>query len=247
MKTEDDIFISLIIPTRGLFRLELLKKCIHSFFSKAKWGNFLEAIIVTDLDDIDYRREIEDYFLENQYNVKLITRRRDLRYFNRDYMNYATQCSQGSMIWALNDDTEMETSGYDEIIHSAVSQFMKVSEYRNIYILTDDSTHTTEDRNIIYEDGCCFPLISRLAAEKINGLFPQEINIWGADTVLFKIFQGVPNSIIDLSKDIKLAHHSHHNGSREKDETSESGSKHTNRSTLTEQENMKYIRPLWGK
>jgi hypothetical protein len=58
MKTEDNIFISLVIPTRGMFRLELLKKCLTSFFSKAKWTNFVEALIVMDLDDMDYRREV---------------------------------------------------------------------------------------------------------------------------------------------------------------------------------------------
>jgi hypothetical protein len=246
MKTEDNIFISLVIPTRGMFRLELLKKCLTSFFSKAKWTNFVEALIVMDLDDMDYRREVEAYLLENQYNVKIITRRRDLKNFNRDYVNYATQCSQGSLIWGLNDDTEVETSGYDSIIHDAIQQYMKTTKYRNFYILTDDSTHTTEDRNIIHEKGCCFPIISRFAAEKINGLVPKEINLWGADIALFEIFKGVPNSIIDLSKHVKLAHHSHHNGSREKDETSETGYRHTLKSSLTDEENMSYIRPLWS-
>jgi len=249
MKTEDDIFVSLIIPTRGIFRLELLKQCVNSFFYKAKWSDAVEVIIVMDLDDVEYRREVEKFFLDNQYNFKLITRRRDLKYFNRDYMNYACQCSQGNIIWALNDDTEMETSGYDAIIHNAIGQYIKTTKYRNFYIMTDDSTHTSEDRDIVHENankGCCFPLISRFAAEKINGLFPKEINIWGADIALFEIFKGVPNSIIDLSEHVKLAHHSHHNGTREKDETSQNGYKYTEKSGLTEEEKMDYVRPLWS-
>lgn len=143
----------------------------------------------------------------------------------------------------------METPEWDKEIINRVSNPL----INSFYISVNDGTHINneshathaewEGRDIQSELGCCFPILTRSAYQDLGFFMPNEINMWGADIALYKIFLRHPEKIIRIPE-IKVLHHSWHNGSREKDETASALEKIANKSSLTNQEIERYSERL---
>jgi len=241
VRNHTNIDFSLIIPTRTLGRQKWLKKCLKSFFGKAEMPSRVEAILLMDLDDILSCRATQKFCLEKGYNIQIIIKPRDQQLFTQSYQCHGAQCSTGKYIWALNDECEMMTEGWDTIISAAGDEFFERVRSSVMYISIDDDTHTGRKKN----KGCCFPIVSLATAEALNGNFPAEISNWGADTSLYQVFRmSCPDHIIDLSKEIKVLHHCHHNGRRERDELNIDVEKNSGHSYLDESELDRYSNRL---
>src|SRR5579859_7547389 len=159
MRNITDIKISLIIPTRN--RFSLLQNCIRSFFEKATSQSVVEAIMVCDFDDCTVRN-MDEIALTNNWNLKMVFQRQS-NMIIRDYNNYGSQCSTGKFIWILNDECEMVTKNWDEILCDKCEEFLVDKPDRIVYVKIDDSTHTSWRRED--ELGCCFPILSREAVD----------------------------------------------------------------------------------
>ena len=245
MRVHENVVFSLLVPTRGLIRLDLFKSCVESFVSKAVDKNCFEFVVTMDLDDKEHRAKVEEYFESNDYNFKIITIRRNQIEFSRDYMNHAAQCSSGKYIWALNDDVENVTEEWDRVLKELISAHPDPEGH--LYISVDDSTHTVDaaGRGILIDShGSCFPMLSRKSCEAMNGLFPTKVNVWGADSTLFRIFKHFPDRMLRGVDYVKLLHHSHNNFTREQDETSQTGINFSRHCSLNFPEEQVYVNML---
>lgn len=236
-----EVDFSLIIPTRS--RPELLRRCLLSFFSKAKRKPNNEAILLADHDDTSVR-DISDFILSNHINAKVITVwRSDLMI--RDYNNFGAQCTLGKYIWMLNDDFEMVTDNWDEKLKNVIEDFTQSNGDRCAYVMVDDSTHGPSGWNVLGARGCCCPIMTRETVEAMNGIMPWQINSWGADIALFHIFRKLAKyRILDFSSQIRVLHHSRHNNSAAPDEVNRRVERISGRQGVNGDEEMSYINRL---
>lgn len=232
---------SLIIPTRD--RIDMLKRCLTSFFSNAKRPHNNEAVLIVDLDDKGIR-DFADFIIENKFNVRIIQTWQS-KMTIRDYNNYGAQCSLGKYIWMLNDDYEMTNKDWDEVIKTRIEEFCQKNNNRIAYVSVDDSTHT--EWKIETTHGCCCPILTREAVEAMNGIMPSEINSWGADISLFQIFKRIKEDrILNLNGEIKVLHHCRHNKTATVDGTARRVEQISVKTVLTESEIGVYIDRLNG-
>lgn len=223
MRNTSLIDFTLVIPSRSLTRLPYLTKCLDSFFGKASTPEKVEAIILLDIDDTEHIREVTDLCADRPYNTQIIIKERDIVSFNKKYQNHGAQCGSGRFVWALNDECEMTTDDWDSTILDSSIKHQEKNGTSVMYVAVSDDTHIHVDGGIL-EWGSCFPILSLSAAEAINGIIPPEIGNWGGDTHLFNIFKNYFRELVlDLSEEVKVLHHSHHNGRRDFDETSNTG------------------------
>ena len=247
VKIYTNIDFTLIIPTRSLGRQEWLDRSLNSFYGKAMYPNLVEAIVLLDSDDPETCAATQKLVLkyEEKYdaNIKMVIQKRDINLFTEKYQNYGVQCSTGKFTWALNDECEMVTQDWDEIIRKALCDFYKIKRSTVAYIAIDDDTHVKTNKWRKY--GCCFPILTIAATEAINGNFPAEISNWGADSAIYSIFtNSLPDHIIDLTNQVSLIHHSSHNGRREADDIGLQVSNNSTVVTLSEGEMKMYERRL---
>ena len=77
MRKTKSVNFSLVIPSRSMGRLNLLKNCLLSFFKKADHPEDVEAIVLMDLDDEKYCKRVQEFCNSKGYNVQLIIRKND--------------------------------------------------------------------------------------------------------------------------------------------------------------------------
>lgn len=247
VKIYTEIDFSLIIPTRSLGRQKWLDKSLDSFFGKAMHPEFVEAIILLDSDDVKACIATQELALkyEEKYDatIKIVIQKRDTDRFTEKYQNFGVQCSTGKFTWALNDECEMVTQDWDEIIRKSLYDFYNKKNTTVAYIAVDDDTHVKSGH--WRRRGCCFPILTAAAAEAINGNFPAEISNWGADSAIYTIFDHcMPDHIIDLTGAISLIHHSSHNGRRDQDDIGHEVANNSTIVSLSEGELKMYERRL---
>lgn len=217
---------SLFLPTRE--RPELLKACVDTFFCLAKNPEHVEMVIVMDDDDQSYA-EFEEFAKRSYFDLKILKVPRSVHH-QRDYNNVAASQTIGRYIWGLNDDTEMVTRNWDEILENAIEDHLTSINSRIAYIGMDDSTHTEvgnsethpewNGKNLAQEYGCCFPILTREAYEKLGFFCPNEIDMWGADIALYRIFQQRPQALLRVPN-VKVLHKTYHIGTRPADKVCE--------------------------
>lgn len=231
MDVKERMNFSLFLASRG--RPELLIQCVSSFFLQATHPQRVEMIVVLDHNDPE-SHEFDSFAANNsQWDIKTLKVRRSTRH-QKDYNNRAAMLANGDVLWVLNDDCKMETKSWDEILASKIPKGV-------YYVSIDDSTHVElkdytnhpewKGRDLAEEYGCCFPLLTREAYHKLGCFFPEEIEAWGADLALYSIFKPYPQKIIRIPE-VKILHHSWHNGTREKDDISENVKKVSKTTTL---------------
>lgn len=225
---------SLIIPSRG--RTNLLANCLASFWNQAcsLHRDEIEFVLAVDADDYETLSFINS--VRQQYPIKVLVS--SFRHNNSKYLiNLPAKIAKGKYIWVLNDECLINILCWDIILKLNIEEKL-VNSDRIAYIMVGDGTHV--DRGIDNEYGVCFPILTREAVEKLEGVFPEEIQGHGADTELFNIFKKYPNRIIDC-KHIGIQHISPHNKTRESDLTHHRMIHYSTKTQLEQHEVRKYI------
>lgn len=213
MRNPSSIDFSLILPSRS--RVSSLRRMLDSFYSRASHPEKLEAVVMADFDDptmICFGQ-----YISEQFQGRVIFGQRSTKMI-RDYNNYGSQCARGKYLFQLNDDFEMVTDHWDEIIANAIESFLADKRDRVAYVQIDDSTHTNWGRED--EWGCCCPVLTVEAVDIMNAFMPNEIDMWGADIYLWRIFRRVNELYPRILRalDVKVLHHCRHNQSTPPDE-----------------------------
>ncbi|MEK6882889.1 MAG: glycosyltransferase, partial [Nanoarchaeota archaeon] len=199
--------ISLIIPTRK--RRPLLEQCLRSFAERATAKSSFDFWIVGDIDDAPGSLFKIEEFIENlgvtQYNI-LVREQSD--FINEDYYNWAARQCKGEILFPINDDVQMITDGWDDLLLKIHNN----EKDKSYYIRFDDNTHWPHNK------ACCFPPISRKLFNILDRIFPKEIAAGGADSQFYEIIRNLDRNIIIDTPNLKILHHCSHNKTRGKDE-----------------------------
>ncbi len=202
------IDFSLILATRE--RHTLLKNLLRSITATTAVPERTEVVVVMDDDDLNSVGYIPRY-QELCPRARFIVKPRS-RNLNEDYLNWAyREHTSGSSLIVLNDDAEFETHNWDDVIRSKLAQYMKDKPDGIAYGWIED--RLKQRHGMSY---CCFPLVTRKAADHLGFVMPAQFKAWGADIALWRIFHKIER-VCDLSE-VTIDHISPHNKSREKDD-----------------------------
>ena len=187
--------ISILIPTRN--RISDLRRLLNSIHCKTFNLNSIELIVCVDFDD---KKTIE-YLLNNKYSwfkdIKLIIRKQADN-MSDDYYNLMAKASSGDLLWVLNDDCEIETKYWDNIIREKVKEL----KFKIFYLDILDSTRNFNNDGNSYS---CFPMISREAFNKLGYFFIPVIKGWSADKYLFDLYNGI-DRVVPM-QEVFVIHH----------------------------------------
>jgi hypothetical protein len=202
---------SIILASRE--RVHLLDSLLNSIVNTTSDKTNCEVIVVLDNDDRVTKR-----FLERLKAIcpfaKFVFRDRAPN-LNDDYLNWAWKnYSTGKYVLVVNDDVIFKTPNWDQMAVAHLSRFLADKPDGIAYGWIEDGLKNRQG-NINY---CCFPLVTRKAAEILGFVMPPEFPGWGADIGLFRIYSSL-NRICEIT-DVVLEHISHHNGMRERDHIS---------------------------
>lgn len=202
---------SIILASRE--RIQLLDSLLSSITSHTSDKNNCEVICVLDTDDRLSRR-----FLDRLKNTcpfaKFVIRDRADN-LNDDYLNWAWKnYSTGDNIIVVNDDVVFKTPNWDHIAMAYLSRYFADKPDGIAYGWIQDGL-TNRQAGLNY---CCFPLITRKAAEIVGFVMPPQFPGWGADLAVYRIYAAV-NRICEMPS-VVLEHISYHNGGRERDHIS---------------------------
>ena len=100
-------FISIIVPFKD--KLRLLKKCIHSIFTKTEFKNF-ELVLVNNNSDSKSLYSFLKQLSLNRQNVKVINYEKPFNFSAIN--NYAIPYCKGDTLLFLNNDTEVISKGW---------------------------------------------------------------------------------------------------------------------------------------
>lgn len=204
MRNKSNINFSLIVPTRN--RFELLKNNMPTFFKLAKHPTQVEIILIVDFDDPSIQDVLS--LLTGLPNTYLICQHRT-SYLIKDYNNKGSQFSTGKYIWILNDECEMTTNHWDEILTKKIENFLQDKPDRILYTLINDDTHYSA--GVHHVSGCCFPVLTKEAVDCLNGIMPPEINAHGADYAIYHIFKAAMHPRTLDCFEVALIDHSSNN------------------------------------
>lgn len=202
---------SLILPSRN--RMDLLSGCLHSFFGKAKHADQIEAWIAFDIDDPS-SHQVDEFATKYGYNIRYIkVPRANQRH--KDYHGRLAKLVEGKYVLGLGDDTEVVQHHWDELVANETEKYLANKPDRIAYIYLGDSTHVGSNRHA--GEGSCFPMLTVEAIRASECFIPYEIEMWGGDIILFRIYNAV-GRILNISDKIQILHHSPHNRTRPADE-----------------------------
>lgn len=204
---------SIVLASRE--RVHLLDSLLSSIVNTTSDKSNCEVICVIDTDD-----RITKRFLERLKNTcpfaKFITRDRAPN-LNDDYLNWAWRNhTKGNNILVVNDDVVFKTPNWDQIAIAHLSRYLADKPDGIAYGWIEDGLKSRQG-GLNY---CCFPLITRKAAEVLGFVMPPEFPGWGADIGLYRIYSSI-NRVCEITG-VVLEHVSHHNGMRVRDHISHS-------------------------
>lgn len=202
---------SIILASRE--RVQLLDSLLSSIINTTSDKNNCEVICVIDTDD-----RITKRFLDRLKNTcsfaKFIVRDRAPN-LNDDYLNWAWRNhTKGKNILVVNDDVVFKTQNWDQLAIAHLDRYLADKPDGIAYGWIEDGLKSRQG-GLNY---CCFPLITRKAAEVVGFVMPPEFPGWGADIGLYRIYSSI-NRICEIPG-VVLDHVSHHNGMRERDHIS---------------------------
>lgn len=104
---------SITIPTRK--RIGLLKECLDSINSKTQDKSLVEIILKIDTDDQETIDFMESY--NSEIDLKKIISDRKKGYGSlHDHYNNLAEASEAEFIFGFNDDVEMVTGGWEQLL-----------------------------------------------------------------------------------------------------------------------------------
>jgi hypothetical protein len=186
--------------------------------------NLLQSIVNTtaDISNVDVHVGIDNDDsatcdacprLEAQFPfVKFHCRDRS-PFLNRDYINWMLPMSTGKYIIVCNDDAEFKTHHWDTIAMGHLGTYMVDKPDGIVYAYISDAI--LNRYGLAY---CCFPLISRVAANTVGWLMPPQLPSWNADVWTWRLYLSV-GRVLSLSE-IMIQHISYHSGLRDRDAVS---------------------------
>lgn len=118
-------YISVILTSRG--RFEQLKSSLDSLYLNCSDKNNYEVIVIFDEDD---QETIKNFLsMEKKYNFKILITKR----YGYDYLhiqqNMAAYIAEGEWFWIWNDDVEVKSQNWDQIIKEHDGEFSVLSTY----------------------------------------------------------------------------------------------------------------------
>jgi hypothetical protein len=204
---------SIILASRE--RVHLLDSLLNSIVNNTGDKNNVEVLCVIDTDDRVTRRFVERFKTTCSF-VRFIVRDRAPN-LNDDYLNWAWRnFSTGDNIVIVNDDVIFKTPNWDQHIMFALSQYLADKPDGIAYGWIEDGLKSRAG-NLNY---CCFPLVTRKAAEVVGFVMPPEFPGWGADIGLYRIYSAI-NRVCEIPV-VSFEHVSHHTGKRIRDHISHS-------------------------
>ncbi len=109
-------FISIIIPTKN--HGDDVKKCIDSVYQKSTWRNFEIILIDNGSDDEESLQIFQE--LQSKYNVRILEMPIPFNYSKLN--NTAVKEAKGNLIMLLNNDTEVITPNWLELMAGHAKQ-----------------------------------------------------------------------------------------------------------------------------
>ena len=213
-----DYFITLWIASRK--RPQLLERCIKSFIDNAFDAKVIQLLLLVDRDDQDSIDLVLNLDKTYTQNLTIIIRKQGdtlVDYYN----NYAAQCSNGHLIWGLNDECECIINHWDYLLLKRYTKDILPKQDKVFYLIIDDDSHYKN--KTVHELGCCFPILTKEAVQSLGFFMPPQIEWQGADVALFKIFKTLMTSFnverILMCDNVKVTHFSYNNGDIPADET----------------------------
>jgi hypothetical protein len=202
---------SIILASRE--RVHLLDSLLNSIVANTADHKNCEVIVAIDNDDRITRRYL-DRFQNTCPFVRFVSRDRAPN-LNDDYLNWAWRnFSTGDNIIVMNDDVVFKTPHWDHHIMANLSRYLCDKPDGVAYGWIQDGL-LNRAGGLNY---CCFPLITRKAAEVVGFVMPPQFPGWGADIGVYRIYAAI-DRICDLSS-VTLDHVSYHTGKRSRDHIS---------------------------
>ena len=123
--------VSFLIPSRN--RVELLKKSITSIVDTYEFTVDFDIMIRMDFDQADQCDQIIDWVHRNSYQdfVKVFC---GYRYYYENihkYFNELSPMSDKKWLWMWNDETLMQSQGWDKIIRPHLNKFQLIFPQNN--------------------------------------------------------------------------------------------------------------------
>lgn len=173
---------SVILNSRG--RGPLLKNLINNIENTVKFLDKIDILIRIDDDDLESVKIAEEN--EKPY-VKFYIGKRAVSL--NSCLTYLAQQSSAEFVFQVNDDCEILTRNWDEIILN------KVAEYRILNKIKDDILYVgVEDNSIDKTAGAkyaSFCAISRKAIEVIELIMYKEFVGLGGDSSIYRVYEAV--------------------------------------------------------
>jgi glycosyltransferase involved in cell wall biosynthesis len=112
--------VSIIIPAKN--KMELLKQCVDSIFSKSTYKDFEVIVIDNGSTEKDFFDLIENY--SNKYKNKFVCYHYDVPFNFSKLINYGAEKASGDYLLLLNNDTKIITPDW---IEAMVEQAQRAS------------------------------------------------------------------------------------------------------------------------
>jgi len=203
---------SIILASRE--RVHLLDSLLASIAQTTADKANVEGLVCIDKDDRVTRRFL-DRFQQNYSSCAHFILRERSRNLNEAYLTWAFRSfAKGDFAIICNDDCVFKTPNVDQIILGKLNQYLSDKPDGVVYGWIADAL-TERALGLNY---CCFPLISRKAAEAVGFVMPSYFHSWGADIAVWRIYNAI-NRVCDLGE-MLIEHISYHSNKRSRDHIS---------------------------
>lgn len=159
--------ISIIVPTRQ--RPEGVRQLLESFRRTTAKPELIELIFITDDDDKSY-----EGFAFDGLAIKWVKVKAGLPMGALNMTGY--RASTGAHVMLLNDDVELKTQGWDDVVRTAFRSF-------------DDGIALIHVNDRLFEDKLCtFPFMTREMCERMGGICPEGYRRYRIDDHIYNVF-----------------------------------------------------------
>lgn len=159
--------ISIIVPTRK--RPEGARQLLESFRWTTSKPELIEIVFITDDDDKSY-----DGFAFEGITIKWVKVKAGLPMGALNMEGY--RASTGAHVMLLNDDVELKTPGWDDLVRTAFRSF-------------DDGVVLIHVNDRLFEEKLCtFPFMTRDMCERMGGICPEDYRRYRIDDHIYNVF-----------------------------------------------------------
>lgn len=205
--------ISLLIPTSD--RKKLFTNCIESIRRTTTYKENIELIVIVDLENSStrqYVQEVVDSYKD--LNIRVLVRPQS-ELLNADYYNWASDQSNGDLVWIFADDLEITAFDWDTAVNREVASWSNKYPDRIFCINMRDNTPSPSHKMPKFP---CFPMFTREAIKALGFTLHPKPKNWGVDYINFQIFQPI-DRILNIQDRNYLNHISYHTHQVEVDPT----------------------------